>query len=868
MKRIGWLICMLLGIGGSLFAQVNPLQIEVEIPAQTAPLGDLLSQLSTQSTIRLTYSPDQLALDRLLTIPSVRQSVAAHLRDWFKGENVQIKQRRQGILIVPIAPEEYILHGYVREKGSGEALISAAVIAPDCQRGRYTNSYGYFSLRLPRGNNRIRVHYAGYQDEWLSLSLQQNTFLLIELSDPIALEEVQIQDTEGTLGLPALSQHELSAEQLKALPNLLGQQDMIKNIQLLPGVQSMSEGVNGLAVRGGNPDQNLILLDEVPIYNPSHSLGFFSVFYGDAIQNTRLMKGDFPASVGGRLSSVVDVRMKEGNMQEYHGEISPGVLLGTIRLEGPLRKGKTSFHMAARRTILDMLTSALQRGAQTRQGLPLFINYNFDDFNLKLNHIFSPNSRLYFSSYWGNDRFVNQSFDGASPQDKAAVPSNLTRLRWGNRVHALRWTQLIGSKWFVQTILHHSQYQYAYNDLRLAPDLSGDSLKVVQFGNVTRSRLQDWGAKVMVDYYPAPQHYVKLGMGVLQHRFAPFVSSFQASDTVPLLLPPPIPKENLQLGKEGFLYAQDRWDLPFGLTLHAGIRLSGFFLGKAKYLEWQPRLSLRYTPTPSHAISFSANRMIQFVHLLTTQGVGLPSDLWVPSNESVRPQAAWHLNLGYAYAHPRGWRFRFEAYHKWLSNLIEYEQLLSFQGLQENQPWEELITVGRGWSYGGECQIERTKGKWRGWLAYTLAWSYRQFPTINGGKAFPFRLDRRHDLSLNLLYQPSEKREFGVVWMYGSGQPVSLGQERYPSTDPFTYIILPGPRNSYRMPAYHRLDASASFHKQKKRGVRTWVIGVYNLYNQQNPLALFFQPDGSGGFQLIQQSLLPILPYATYRFRF
>ncbi|MEM7655063.1 MAG: TonB-dependent receptor [Bacteroidota bacterium] len=856
-------------MSGSLIAQLNPLSLEVEIPAQTASLGELLQQLSEKSQVRLTYSPDQLPLDRRLYLGTTRQSIAAHLKQWFQGERVQFKVKRKGILITPLeAPAEFILYGYVREVGSGEALISAAVVAPDCQRGRYTNEYGYFSLRLPQGANRVRISYVGFQDKWLDLEVKQDQFVQISLNSAFSLEAVEIESTEDELALPSLSQHDLTAEQLESLPNLLGQQDMIKNIQLLPGVQSMTEGINGLAVRGGNPDQNLILLDEVPIYNPSHSLGFFSVFYGDAVQKTRLMKGDFPASVGGRLSSVVDVRMKEGNLEKFQGEFSTGLLLGTLRLEGPIRKGKTSFHLAARRTVLDLFTSGIQLTLQNQTNFPFFVNYNFDDFNFKLNHRFSSNSRLYFSTYWGNDRFLNEQYDAQLVQGRPSTPSLLTRLRWGNRVHALRWTQVLGRRWFVQAVAHRSQYQYQYNDLRLAPDLGGDSLKVVQFGNVTRSRLQDWGIKVTADYYPSPQHEVQLGVGALQHRFAPFVSSFQVTDTVFLRVPPSIPKSNLQVGHEWFAYAQDRWKLTHSLTLNAGLRVNGFYLEKASYHRWEPRLSLHYRLRNAHVFSASVNRMVQFVHLLTTQGVGLPSDLWVPSTGNIRPQTAWHYNLGYAYRSARGWRFRFEAYLKQLRNLLEYEQLLSFQGLDTNQSWEEIVTVGKGWSYGGEWQVERTQGKWTGWLAYTLSWSYRQFDAINEGKPFPFRLDRRHDLSINVLYKPSERREFGAVWMYGSGQPTILGVERFFSNDPATFIILPGPRNNYRMPDYHRLDVSVSFHKPKKNRIRTWVFGVYNLYNHQNPLAVFFQTNGSGGFQLVQQSLLPILPYATYRVRF
>ncbi|MEM7371868.1 MAG: carboxypeptidase-like regulatory domain-containing protein [Bacteroidota bacterium] len=873
-----FLLSMLLSVLGmtqGLWAQPSSLLDQPLIMTQKqGTVLDLLTAFSEQSGILLGYSSGNLDTTDRVIFSGKEKTVADYLQAILQNQPIRLKHKQDKILLIPHRVKRsktFTVSGYVREKGSKESLISASVSIPTVGKGVYTNSYGFFSLSLPRGTYQVRISYIGYQERTVALELNKDQFFALELEPDFSLEEILIVAEDQEEPLSSISTQEIRPDKLEALPMLLGQRDVVKQMQLLPGVQSMNEGISGLVVRGGNPDQNLMLLDDVPIYNPSHSLGLFSVFYGDAIQKSTVMKGAFPAEVGGRLSSVVDVRMKEGNKEAFHGDISTGFLTGTIRLEGPIRKkkGKTSFHLSARRTLLDLLTNSIQLRLRAMQVLPLFVTYHFQDVNLKINHQFSSNTQLYFSTYVGNDRFRMERFrfdaDGNVTDDLLAN----TFLNWGNRTVSLRLNQVLSAKWFLNATAHVSNYDYVYSNFFADPLSSSTSDTSSSGGPVlfSQTQIQDVGTKVSLDYYPIPAHQIKMGIGYIYHRYSPFFFFSLEEDGLIDEIPDDI-LEDKTFGEEGFAYIQDSWKINPHLHMRAGLRATAFLVDRASYIVLQPRLSLSWQVSEGHQLGFSFSRMVQFSHLLTTPGIGLPSDLWVPSTNQIRPQQANHFNFSYIYRPKPGWKIQLEAYYKRLENLLDYEQDLSFQSRQPNENWEDLVTVGRGWGYGLEAQIEKKRGKTTGWLAYSLGWSKRQFDGINDGDPFPYRFDRRHDLTATVIHKPKAKREFGLVWIYASGQAVTLGQQRFASLMSPIPIIPLGPRNAYRAPAYHRLDASVSFHKAKKRGTRTWVFGLYNLYNQQNPLFLSFRPDDFGELQLYQQSLLPLIPYATYRFRF
>lgn len=872
-RQVSLLLCLLFA-NVVLWAQGSTLlEQSLEMNQKQGTVLELLEAFSEQSGIFLGYSSGNLDTSQAIVFTGNEKTASDYLLAILQNQDIRIKQKKDKVLLIPYKRKRlltYTLSGYVREKGSQESLISASVSIPEIGKGVYSNAYGFFSISLPPGKYRARISYIGYQDRLVTLNLDKDQFLDISLEPDFSLEEVLILAEEQEEPLRSISTQEIRPDKLEALPMLLGQRDVVKQMQLLPGVQSMNEGISGLVVRGGNPDQNLMLLDEVPIYNPSHSLGLFSVFYGDAIQKSTIMKGAFPADVGGRLSSVVDVRMKEGNKETFHGDVSTGFLTGTIRLEGPIRrkKGKTSFHLSARRTLLDLLTNSIQLRLRALQVIPTFVTYHFQDINLKINHQFSPNTQLYFSTYAGNDRFRMERFQHDAAGNATDNPLSNTFLNWGNRLVSLRLNQVLGAKWFLNATVHISNYDYLYSNYIQNP-LSNISSDSIVGGPLlfSQSQIQDVSTKVAVDYYPNPNHQIKMGLGYIEHRYSPSFLYYLEEDSLIDGIPADL-VEDKTFADEGFLYLQDSWTIRPNLHLRAGLRITAFLVSKASYIVMQPRISLAWQVRPAHRFGLSFSNMVQFSHLLTTPGIGLPSDLWVPSTNTIRPQQANHFNVSYSFRPDNTWRLHVEAYYKQLDNLLDYQQDLSFQTRDPNENWEDLVTVGRGWGYGLETQIKKQGGKTTGWLSYSLGRSMRQFDGINEGKPFPYRFDRRHDISLNVVHKPSSRREFGLVWIYATGQALTLGQERFAALLSPVPIIPTGPRNGYRAPAYHRLDISVSFHKDKKRGIRTWVFGLYNVYNQQNPLFLRFREDPFGELQLYQQSLLPLIPYATYRFRF
>lgn len=858
-----------------LLAQDDLLSQSLHLDRTSGTVLELLTVFSDRSGIVLSYSSESLQGDQVIRFSGKEKNAADYLATILADQQVEIKQKQGKVLLIPIRrskPLSYTFSGYVREAGSEEALISASISIPVLGKGIYSNEYGFFSLTLPSGMYQIQVSYVGYEKQWIKLDLRRDRFMNLTLQSTFSLESVDIVSEQEEDGLIQISNQELYPTQIEALPMLLGQQDVLKQIQLLPGVQAMNEGVNGLVVRGGNADQNLMLLDDVPIYNPSHSLGLFSVFYGDAIQKSQVMKGAFPAEVGGRLSSVVDVRMKEGSKEAFHGDITTGILTGTIRLEGPIRKkkGKTSFHLSARRTLLDLLTNSIQIRLRETQQFPNYVSYHFQDFNLKIHHQISPNTQVSLSTYIGKDQFQNDLYQFDEEDEVLEEPQSSTFLNWGNRIISLRLNQILSPKWFMNVTTYLSNYRYLYSNYAQDPFQSTlpDSLGIFQTGYVSQTQIRDIGARLSLNYYLNPQHHFKMGMGYIDHRYSPLFIFFQEEDVV-------IDEgfleefgENKTFAQEGFVYLQDRWNIRPNLQLNMGLRSTAFLVDQVSYLEMQPRFALQWQVAEQHALGLSFSRMIQFSHLLTTPGVGLPSDLWVPSTSQIKPQRANHANLAYTFQPSRSYRFHFEAYYKQLNRILDYQQDVSFQSLNPNEDWEKSVVVGKGWGYGLETQIEKREGHTTGWLAYSLGWSRRQFEGINEGEAFPFRLDRRHELTLSLLHKPKPKREWGAVWIFATGQALTLGQQRYSALFSPIPIIPVGPRNGYRAPPYHRLDLSLSLHKQKKRGIRTWIFGLYNVYNRQNPLFLAFRSDLDGQTRLYQQSLLPLLPYATYRFRF
>ena len=771
----------------------------------------------------------------------------------------------------PANPEKYTISGYVMDAQSKESLIGATVFVSEIEKGISSNDYGFYSLTLPRGTYEISFSYIGYESMVKEIRLDQNIEFSPLLSVGNTLDEVVISadDASHRHAESKMSSNKISMAKVKSMPVLMGERDVLKIVQLMPGVQSGSEGSTGLYVRGGGADQNLMLLDGVPIYNANHLFGFLSTFNGDAIKSVEIIKGGFPARYGGRLSSIVDIRMKEGNMKEFHGDFTLGLISGKVNFEGPIIKDKTSFHLSARRTWLDVFTTPIQKNTKTQDGGTQFFAYHFYDLNAKINHKFSDKSRLYLSTYLGHDK-LRTIIEEASYYEDAG-------LNWGNKIVTARWNYQLSPKFFSNTTVYYGSYDFGFKSLN---KLSITDLETASYNSINSSdsKIRDYGAKIDVNLVSTPNHHIRVGIGGVLHKFTPTVN-FQEFQQGSEPTTSSVQGNTKIQAKEFTAYFENDMALGQRLQLNAGIHLANFMVENSNYTSIQPRASLSFLLTKKSSLKLSYAHMTQFLHLLASPGLGLPTDLWVPSTDKIKPESSIQYAMGYTQSLGSGFEITLEGYYKTMMNLLEYKS--GFNVFSNSLDWENKVLVGKGISYGVELLIEKTVGKTTGWLGYTLSKSDRTFPDIDNGETFPYKYDRRHDISLVITHKKSERLDFGLVWVYGSGNTYTLGTKNYNAisagTEPlfangFLSSMLPvnhiENRNNQRAPAYHRLDISANFHKEKKRGKRTWSFGFYNLYSRQNPFVVELKQKPNDILRLQQTSLLPIVPFASYSFKF
>lgn len=778
--------------------------------------------------------------------------------------------------------QAFTISGTVKESSSGEPIIGAKVFDTKSKKGTLSNEYGFFSLTLPKDSVYLRVSFMGFTAMEYQIDGSKNVALEVDLKTIQELDEVTVRAQKNIEEQTQMSSFDVSIEKIKALPVFLGEKDIIKTIQLFPGVQSGSEGSSGIYVRGGGQDQNLMLLDGVPIYNATHLFGFFSIFNADAINKVTMIKGGFAARYGGRLSSVLDIRMKEGNMKKFHGEGSVGLISSKLSLEGPIIKDKTSFIVSGRRTYIDILSRPFinmrnnQQSGKGGSGETNTGGYYFWDLNAKINHKFSETSRLYLSGYFGRDRFYNDGTNEYTTDidTSTTIQNSSNGLRWGNAIAAIRWNKIITPKLFMNVTGTYSQYQFR---------VGGENQSTTTYPNAPStgeniifnydSGIQDWGGKIDFDYRPNPNHTIKFGLGDTYHTFTPGVNQIQLSNSITSGIDTTFGSIQ-QYGHEHWVYFEDDWEISNRLKLNLGVHFSGFKARQEWYPSIQPRFSARYMLTENSSMKASYSSMTQFLHLLTNPTIGLPTDLWVPVTDRVAPEYSNQFALGYAQTLEKGIQFSLEAYYKDMQNLIAYKEGVSFFGSDED--WQNKITVGRGNSYGLELLLEKKMGKTSGWIGYTLSWSNRQFDSLNFGNPYPYIYDRRHDIGLAITHKFNEKVDIGVVWVFGSGYATTLAQQTYlgvnslsiGASTPYAPIEHIEARNDYRMPAYHRLDIGVNLHKKKEKYESTWSFGLYNAYSRQNAFFLFFEDGDNGTRTLNQLSLFPILPSISYSFKF
>ena len=794
------------------------------------------------------------------------------IRYEIKGKHVILKKNRK-----------VTISGLILDAASGETLIGAG--ATSGKDGAVTNNFGFYSLSIPGKDDKVSVTYSyvGYMTKTISIRVQKDTTINVRLSPGASLEEAIVTaQRESGVAATKMSAIEVPIAAIKSAPALFGEADVLKTIQLLPGVQGGTEGFSGLYVRGGGPDENLLLLDGIPIYNAEHMLGIFSVFQPEAVKKVTLYKGSFPARYGGRISSIIDVRTNDGNLYETHGSFGVSMISDKFHLEGPIWKGKTSYSVSARGMHSLLLTPVIKLTGFDG-------NYFFYDLDAKLSHRFSDRDRLYFNVYNGLDDFYFRNQDNySSGRTGGDIADNQNLgIRWGNTVAALRWNHVMGPKLFANTTVAYNRYKMKIESDLVSQETGLDgSLGNNRYQFDYRSGMRDWVAKVDFDYTPSPSQTVRFGADYTYHNFIPETFTTYARETVDGVVQLDttinMKSNSEQVGHEVSLYVEDDVRIGSRLTLNPGLHASLFGTQGKTYWSLEPRMSAKVAMTEDWSAKLSYSRMSQYVHLLSSSQISLPVDLWVPITKDIRPETSDQYSLGLYYTGIPGWEFSLEGYYKNMRNVLEYKEGVAF--MFDSSGWENKVEVGTGRAMGIELFIEKTMGKTTGWLGYTLAKSDRLFPTINHGERFPYRYDRRHNVNLVLNHKFNEKFDLSVTWRFASGGVTTLPERRIVMTTPsssFRYADLVTSRNNYRLPSSHTLNLGFNFHRKHNRGEGIWNLSVYNVYNHMNPSLVLKEneeqykrtsnPDGTmGDWQQIHSvslkkiTLLPFFPSIGY----
>lgn len=904
--RVVLLMCVVL-LTASLHAQNKEARLNINI--RNATLESFVKQLENATGFSFIYG-EEVKLTRRITLDAKQQTIGEILQQAFKNEPIKFEISGKHILLhkrpVPQKPvsRKFTISGYVTDGTSSETLIGANIFESRRSTGTATNPFGFYTLTLPEGETELSFSYLGYESRHSHFELTKDTLLNIRLNSNNQLAEVVVLSDKREAGIEstAMGAHEIPMAQIKNTPSILGEADLLKTIQLMPGVQAGMEGFAGMYVRGGGPDQNLVLLDGIPVYNADHLLGVFSIFTPEAIKNTTLFKSSFPARYGGRLSSIVDVRTNDGDMHRYHGTLSIGLLTDKLHLEGPIWKERTSFSLSARAIPTVFFKNLIvDKDADYADKY----NYYFYDINAKVNHKFSDRSRVFLGFYNGKDHY---HFESSSTNTYINSPSNKngnrdkSNLNWGNTIGYARWNYVFNNRLFSNTTVSYNRYRMSLNQDMEDTDIYQDKIyNRYKYFSEFVSGIRDWSLRMDFDYTPMPQHHIKFGAEYIHHTFLPGVSTSKMQDIEQGAIQEDTvyntSSSREMRGQEVSLYAEDNFNLNSRLSVNAGVRASLFHTQGKSYFSVQPRLSARYDIGRGFSAKASYTRMAQYVHLLSSTPFSMPTDLWVPITKNIRPMHANQYSLGGYYTGLAGWEFSIEGYYKKMNNILEYQDGVTFFGTSTN--WEEKVDMGEGRSMGLEVMAQKTLGMTTGWIAYTLSKTDHRFKdgSINQGKWFPYKYDRRHSISLSLNHKFSERIDVGASWIFNTGGCITVPERQ-------TIIIKPdgsveetgyiSQRNNYRLPVNHRLNLGINFNKKTKHGMRTWNISIYNAYNAMNPNLVYserkenreyiyndyfegnYQGNGSRPTAakttektvIKKLTILPCIPSVTYTYRF
>ena len=891
-------IFAILSVGLHVLSAQSQLNKKIDFQTKNTSIEDALIQLSEESETNISFSNKLIPTGRKLNIEVVDVPIKFILREILKGTDLSFKIVSKQVILYKRNLDEFesiIISGIVEDAKTGEKLIGASVYDPSNSSGTNTNDFGFYSINILKGASTLSFSYTGYETKMISIDTDENETFNIKLESSLLLPQIVVkyQDSLANEGDTRIEIESIEVDKLELLPSIGGEADLIRNVYNISGVSSGSDGVGGLHVRGGGVDQNLILMDGVPIYNPFHALGVFSVFNTEAIRKATFYKGSFPTKYSGRLSSILDIQTKEGNLQNYSGSVDVGLISGKATIEGPIVKDKASFFISGRRSFTDLYIPSISEIVKENNNGRGSSNYLFWDVNAKVNVTLSKKDRLYLSAYKGQDSFVDSNqlattfdtlfFAGGFQLPISFEDQNAQSLDWTNETISLRWNRIFGDKMFANTNLYFSRYQFNSSTFF-------ESIGFYEFEEPLRdllveksssqSSIQDIGLRTDFEYIANNYTRLQFGAVAVRHKYQPqnetrILEAFMVPGAI----------EEIELGdttdvdgidaNELQVYFGGQHNLNERINVSLGFNTTFWQQGENFDFSMQPRLNVDYKLHPEVTIGLSASKMDQYQHLLTNSDVGLPSDIWLPATERVPVQTAIQGQLQLTYDNRKWGRLTVASYYKQMDNLIEYLDESSDLFL-DAENWEDNVTIGSGYSWGLECSYEKSFKKAFISANYTFSQTDRVFDQLNDGNPFPYRFDLTHVAFINLAYKFNRKLDVSLAWSYQSGINITFPNRRIVVNSDFTnlppfVLDVPSTKNGLRVLPNHKLDLGINYMlNPDDKFKQSLHLGVYNVYNRINPLYYQIVRDETNvqSQQLVQVFIFRTLPNFSYSVEF
>ncbi len=856
-------------------------EVVISYVAQNKPLSLVLKELSEKSNVNIVFSERRIPGNSKVSISAYNQPLGIILKAILDKRKCKYDIIGDEIVVSRISYRDLnrslTISGYLSDQTSGEMLVGANIYLFDKSKGTQTNEYGFYSLTLPKGTKRLYYSYLGYKQEVEEFYLEEDTTINNELVPDVQLNEIIIlDDVENQEEPQTVSQSKLNLDRIRTASSLLGESDIMRLVGMMPGVDGGADGLGGMNVRGGSADQNLVLLDGVPIYSPGHALGIFSVFNSNIIKNATLIKGNIPARYGGRLSSVLDIRTREGNNKKLAGDVTLSALALKGAIEGPLGSNGSSYIFSARRTLLDVYIKKITQFQNESNGDDGFSNYNFMDLNGKLNLKLSKNHSLHLNSFYGKDNFYTEKLDVDVEQTTGTTLTSDTESTWdwGNRVFSAKLVSKYSKKSFGRLTAYYSAFDFDSFEKDDFVQVDTMSRRVYKAG-FFKSAISDIGIKYDFDFLPNSTHIIRMGVGAIRHEFSPGLVAinnsdniFQMGDTITSTVVESQIQDTKLKGNEFFGYIEDEISLGYGTTFNIGAHVNYTMTDTQTYFSIQPRIAL-LAKWENTFFKVGVTRMNQYLHLLSSNGLGLPTDVWLPSTDKLAPEQSWIGSAGIGYYNSAGFRFGIEGYYKLFDELTTYNEG-GLTKISAGENWEELLPVGIGKAYGIEVYFDHIIGRTTWNSNYTLAFSDREFEDLNrGGNPFPFRYNRRHNIKLGFLHKITDNTEFTLNWNLSSGNPIT--EPDGPVVDEEgELVVVYIDKNGGLLPTYHRVDIGFNFYNKHKWGRTKLSLGLYNAFNKNNPFYTDIEKKlgNPNAYEIVEFSILPIIPSLAYSVSF